>query len=199
MGSMIFEDFGASPPAKAETVAPEPDIQSTRAIFDEGYEQGWNDAVASSEAEHRKAQTDIAVALQETSFSYVEARMHVLKSMRPLLNAVVSVILPDLAKASLSQRIADELFKLTETLEQPLKISCSPEDLGEIEKIVNSNASFPVRVAAEPTLAENQVVMKFENGDAEMDLQKTFDSITELLNDFYSSLDTEEAGHVRAG
>lgn len=199
MGSMIFEDFGATIPATTDPQTEDSLVKLKRAAFDEGYSQGWNDAIASSESENRKAQTDIAIALQETSFSYVEARMHVLKSVQPLLKAIVSVVLPEMANASLSGRISEELYKFTASLEDPIELICSEQDHEEIKSIVTTSASFPVVVKAEPSFAQNQVIMKFKNGNAELDLEETFKTVSALISDFYDTLKIEDGKHVRTG
>ncbi len=201
MGSVIFEDFGATLSARPSTEQQSPDelVKIKRMSFDEGYSQGWNDAIASSEAENRKAQTDIAVALQETSFSYVEARMHVLKSVQPLLKAIVSVVLPEMANASLSGHISEELYKLTETLEEPIELVCSEQDFKEVKALVSASASFPVTVKAEPSFAPSQVIMKFKNGNAELDLEQSFKTVSDLINDFYETLKIEDGKNVRIG
>ena len=111
--------------SRSTVTAPVP-LQDADAGYDRGYEAGWNDALNSERDEAENNLRDMAVALQENGFTYFEARQHVLKSLRPVLDAISEKILPVAAQLSLGSKVVEALEAVASGLETPIEILCPP-------------------------------------------------------------------------
>ncbi len=101
-----LEVFDATPAAK-----PDPGLVTTQvsaieesklASYEQGYKAGWDDAAAALAEDQTRIRADLARNLQQLSFTYQEARSHILKAVEPLLEEMVGRLLPDMARETLA-------------------------------------------------------------------------------------------------
>lgn len=194
MNDMTFlEDF-AKPRAKEGEFGAPPVATSNG--YDDGYTAGWNDAIEEERKASDKLTRDMALALQEAGFTYFEARQHILKSLRPVLEAISEVILPELARSSLGPTIAETIEYLAESIEQPIEILCPPHAEETLKKICEDQIKFPVTVTTEATLADQQVLFRYADGSAEIDMSKCVADIQAAISEFYDSLNESEVNYA---
>lgn len=186
----FLEDFTA--PHVTDATARAADAISTSRGYDEGYAAGWNDALVAEAKAEEKSLRDMAVALQETGFTYFEARQHVLKSLQPLLKAISAVILPKLAQASLGPQIVETLEALAKSIEAPIEILCPPSAEASVREICEAHIKFPVTISTETSLAEQQVLFRYADGSSDLDMSRCVAEIQTAISEFYSSLNAEE-------
>ena len=104
------------------------------ASFESGYSAGWEDAAAAQADDQTRVSADLARSLQSLSFTYHEARSHVLKAVEPLLRQVVSQLLPAIAKAALAAKVLEVLMPLAEGLvDAPITLMLNPAARRAIE------------------------------------------------------------------
>ena len=84
--------------------------------YDAGYSAGWEDAAAAQTNEQSLIKADLARNLQSLGFTYQEARIHILRSIEPLLQEMVGRLLPELARESLAPIVLEALMPMAETL-----------------------------------------------------------------------------------
>ena len=60
------------------------------ASFEQGYSAGWDDAVAAQQGDQGRIRADLARNLQSLSFTFQDARSHVLQSIKPLILEMVN-------------------------------------------------------------------------------------------------------------
>ncbi len=192
-GMSYLEDFAAKTDQTAFTQAT---TSASPKSYDEGYEAGWNDAIAAEKDASDKSLRDMAVALQEAGFTYFEARQHVLKSLRPFVEAISQVILPELAQASLGPKIVETLDALANGIEDPIEILCPPAAESTLREICEEQIKFPVTLQAEPTLADQQVLFRYANGSAELDMSRCVADIQTAITEFYAGLTAEDIQHA---
>lgn len=188
-----FEDFGTiGKTAIDPTPQPAPSEDAVKDAHDQGYKAGWSDGVSSAEGEKSKLTSDIATALQEASFTYFEARQHVLNSMRPLLESMADTILPELGKAGLARKAVDELIDIAEKIETPITLICAPECEAEINDLASRQITFPVVIETEETLTSSQIILSYDNGKTHLDLDLTISKIQQAISDFYEVAETKQ-------
>ena len=72
------------------------------ASFEQGYSAGWDDAVAAQQGDQTRIRADLARNLQSLSFTFQDARSHVLQAIRPLILEMVNRLLPEVARETLA-------------------------------------------------------------------------------------------------
>ncbi|TMV94617.1 flagellar biosynthesis protein [Thioclava sp. BHET1] len=171
-------------PAEEEMVELDPVAfeEAKLASFETGYQAGWDDAVAAQNAETARLHADLGRNLQALSFTYHEARQHMLDAIEPLLTEICATILPKMARGAIPGLVADQLMPLAEarTL-TPITIVAHPEALTQIEEILRRCDSLPLVYTSEPSLDTGQVLLKFAEGETRIDLSGALARISQTL------------------
>lgn len=195
--STFLEDF-----SDADAVASplrnqnEPDGTALRASFDEGYKCGWQDAEVSTRDEDRETREALSSALQVLNFTYFEARQHIMQSVRPVLEAMVEAVLPQILVKSLGGRIVEVLGEIAEDGESSVTIACAPESAEMLKELVADVIRFPVKVEAEPTLTTSQATLHLDDGQARIDLDATLEMLRAEIATFFETPELMEAEHA---
>lgn len=195
-----LEEFDFGKPLPAEPV---PDPQPERlaaheearlAGFDQGYAAGWDDAVAAQEAEVIKLRGDLGRNLQALSFTYHEARAHVLGALRPLLADMVGKVLPAVARQALGAVVLDALRPMAETLaEAPVEVVLNPASRTTVEAMLTAGAAPPFRITEEPSLGEGQVYLRLGQTERQVDLDGVVRAIETAITAFFQPGTEEKA------
>lgn len=180
-------------PALEGTAPVGADLEELRlAAYESGYAAGWEDAAATEAEEQTKLRADIARNLQSLSFTYHEARSHILRALGPLLQEMACHIVPQLARDALAPTVLEALMPLAErSSEVPVTIVLNPAARPAVEPLLEATAGLPVRIREEPSLGEGQVFLIFENGEMRIDLQHAAEEITTSLQRFYEVVEGE--------
>lgn len=189
---LSLEDFSRA------ILAPEPGISTEelksleKAGFDKGYSAGWEDALSGAQDSDKQSRAECASALQEIDFTYFEARQHVTASFKPLIEAMMAVILPEAARQAIAPMVEQELHALAEKIDCPIQILCAPTTAAELEDLVGEFSRGPVTVVTEDTLAPTQVQLRFAEGQTEVDLQDAIAQLQEAVVKFFDASVQEE-------
>lgn len=182
-------DAGVARPAQAEPDAVAGGMAEIRlAEYERGYAAGWEDAAAAHEQTAARARTDLADTLRELSFTYHEARAHVLKAIAPLLRAMTDALLPELARATLGASAVALLRAEAEALAgAPVEIRVAPGDGEVVSAALDETAALPARVVEDPALAAGQVRFAFGGEERLLDTAALLASMRNLVADFLDS------------
>ena len=109
------------------------------------YLRGFGDGAASleqrREAEINRAVTDVAAALQDLTFGFAEARLHILDRIRPLLAQIAESVLPDVLDSVFATHLTDTLLHYFEDASDvPVLIAVSPEILDATAEVLSSQS-----------------------------------------------------------
>ena len=181
-----LEVFEAGAPAPDTVLMEATELEEARlAAFESGYSAGWEDAVAAQKSDQSTIGADLARNLQALSFTFHEARAHVLHSLQPLLTGMVEKILPDLAKEMLPPLVAETLRPLAEQLSNtPITIEINPASRPAVQSLLAEQTSLPLRLVDEPTLGEGQVYIKAGDVTQHIDLDTAVAEIRAAVNGF---------------
>ncbi len=156
------------------------------ASFESGYSAGWEDAAAAQADDQSRVSADLARSLQSLSFTYHEARSHVLKAVEPLLRQVVSQLLPAIAKAALAAKVLEVLMPLAEGLvDAPITLMLNPAARRAIEDQIAKTSGLPLILVEEPTLGEGQVYLKLGDVEREVNLDRAVTEISAAVRGFF--------------
>ena len=165
------------------------------ASYEQGYTAGWEDAVAAQNTEKSQMAADLAHNLQSLSFTYHEARVHILRALEPLLTEMVAQVLPEIAKGALTATVQAALMPLAETAaDSPIKILFNPAARPAIEPLIERSNGPPLELVEEPTLGEGQVFLQLGAVETRVDLDGALVEIKAALDDFLT-LTTKDPVH----
>lgn len=184
-----LEDFSVDAALQFEGAASDVNKASRKRAFDEGYRDGWNDAFTEARNEEERAQSSIASALQELSFTYFEARQHIMGSVKPLLDEMLMSVLPKAASASLIPLLEEELTSLLDKVEPPIRMLVAPQNLDQLSEMVANHTSIPIEIEAEDTLTDKQVRICYSSGFTALNTDLVIRRIQSSLSSFFETTD----------
>lgn len=175
------------------TALPEPALHTDLALeearlggFEAGYAAGWEDCAAAQGAEQHRIRNDIGRNLQELSFTYLEARGHVLRAVEPLLREVVAKLLPEVARRTLGPIVMESLGPLSLDLAQaPITVILNPASRDLVEPLITEQTTLPFRIVEEPTLGDSQVYLRLGEVEQQIDLAAVIGAISAALDSFF--------------
>lgn len=169
---LILEDFGLhAGPAPVETVDGERLEAEKLAAFDKGYAAGWEDATAASERAQAECSDAALARLQDLSFTYHEARAHVLRSVLPLIRAVADKVVPTLLRETLGVRLAELVqAHAEEAVWSEVEILAAPGEAEALRAALEGRVGFPLVVREEESLAPGLHHVRLGRVERELDL-----------------------------
>ena len=180
--SALHAATGASgSPASALTEA------DRMAAYEQGYQAGWDDAARAEAEDQSRIGTEFARNLQELSFTFHEARAHVIQTMEPLLTEIVGTFLPALIAESLGDTVLQELQPLIEACaDTPIDLAVAPESRPALERRLPEPALATVRITEEPSLAAGQVYLRMGRTERKIDLSGAQDRIVQAIRALFA-------------
>lgn len=184
----------AAQSAPAAQAAPA-DTQDARLnAFEDGYKAGWDDATAAETQGRERITADFAKTLQEMSFSYHEARAHVLGALGPLLTAMVERVMPQIARAGFARTVVETALQLADSeAGRPVRLRVCPENRAALEELLGHDPGLPLTVVDDDTLGPGQALVSAGIAEREIDIDGMLSSIQTALDDFLTT--QEEARH----
>lgn len=184
-----LEVFDAEPkPAKSHTVVLDRVALEDEklASYETGYRAGWDDASAALSEDQSRIRSELARNLQTLSFTYHEARSHVLKAVEPLLLQIVGQLLPEIARETLGPFVLETLMPLAEGLgDAPVTLVINPAARPAVEALLDQATGLPLTIEEEPTLGEGQVYIRLGTVETQVDLDKATAEIASAVRGFF--------------
>jgi len=168
-------------------------FESFEALRDNAYSDGVKTgAEAASRAfEDEKIRTlaPILEALNDMSFSQVEACQTMLKSMRPMVEQLVQTVLPESARLGFGAEVAGLLCKAYEKAPTALiTIHVAPDAVASIQSLLApSKADFSVE--PDPALNGLQARVNWQGGYDQIDLDAALDGVRTTIDTFFSKIE----------
>lgn len=154
--------------------------------YEKGYAAGWEDAAAAQAQDEQKASAELSRNFQTLSFTYLEAKTHVLQALRPLLNALVGALLPELARETLAPTVLETLMPIAETLaDAPITIVLNPQARVAVEVMLKDATGLPLHIIEEPSLGEGQVFLRVGDCETEVNLERAINDIAQAVRNFF--------------
>ncbi|OLS53657.1 hypothetical protein [Rhodovulum sulfidophilum] len=190
MSRLFLEDFSdheADP--RIDPDPPAIDAEEIRLnAYEEGYRAGWDDASAAEAAARTRIGADFEKTLQELSFGYHEARVHVLEALEPLLSVMVERVLPELARGGLARKVVEIAREMAEAeADRPLQLQVCPENREALEELVGADPGLPLRIVDDSALGPGQAVLRGGAAEREIDIDGMLAAIRSALNDFMTT------------
>lgn len=156
------------------------------ASYETGYSAGWEDAVSAQGSEHARIHAEVSRNLQTLSFTYHEARSHILRTLEPLLRDMVAKVLPDMARETLGPVVLDYLRPVAAQLANaPLTVTVNPASRQVVEQILINEGSLSFQIVEETLLGDGQVYLRFGDSEQQIDLDGVIRSIADAVDSFF--------------
>jgi hypothetical protein len=174
---------GSLRPLVEATVVEEAKVAS----FEQGYSAGWDDAVAAQQGDQGRIRADLARNLQSLSFTFQDARSHVLQAIRPLILEMINRLLPEVAREALGPTVLEAVMPMAADLaDAPLTLVANPAVRGQIEDLLLQAIGLPMVIEEEPTMPDGQVYIRFGGSEAKVDLGQVTTDISIAVRAFFN-------------
>jgi len=189
-------DTAAAPDGSARPLVEPTALDEARiASYEQGYSAGWEDASAASQGDQSRIQADLARNLQSLSFTFQDARSHVLQAIRPLILEMVGRLLPEIAREAIAPTVLEALAAMAEGLaDAPAKLVLNPAVRSRVEDLLTQTKGLPLIIEEEPSLGESQVFLRLGAAETKVDLTQVTADISAAVRAFFS-IHTEEPSH----
>ena len=162
------------------------------AAYEQGFTAGWDDAMAAQADNQTLLGAEIAKNLQDLSFTYQEARGHVLRAIEPLLAQMAGRVLPDMARAVLAPMIVEILRPMATALaDTPVTLVINSAARPAVEALIERAGELPVTIETDPTLGEGQAHLRFGQSETRIDLDRAVTDIAAAVRGFFDLNQTE--------
>jgi flagellar biosynthesis/type III secretory pathway protein FliH len=156
------------------------------AAYDMGYAAGWEDAIAAQTGDQARIRADLAHNLQALSFTFHEARDHVLRALETLFTEIARKLLPVLAHDALTPKILEVLLPLAEGLaDTPISLVISPGARAAVDQMLEQASGLPIQIIEEPSLSEAQVYLRLGESETQINLDRATQEISAALRAFF--------------
>ena len=169
-----------------DSVSPEHIEDQKLKAFEEGYQAGWSDADKNHSNENRNIEAEFVHNLHDLTFTYQEALTRLNRGLKPLLEQVMTTLLPKTISAALRGHVIEELLQLAanQTKAQIL-LKVSEVSLPMIEELLEDlELSIPISLSSDPTFSSHQLFVALETQEREINLDAVCQEITTAMNAF---------------
>lgn len=187
-------DMPDAPMARSTVVMDAGALEDMRMLaYEQGYTAGWDDAAAAQSDDQTKIKADFARNLQSLGFTFQEARMHVLRAIHPLIQQIVSQLLPEVARESLASVALETLMPLADEMaDAPVTLVLNPASRAAVEALLEQATGLPLTVIEEPTLGEGQVYLRLGDVETRIDLDRATADIAAAVRDFFDLTEKDQ-------
>ena len=163
--------------------------------YEQGYSAGWEDASAAQQGDQSRIRADLARNLQSLSFTFQDARSHVVQAIRPLILEMASRLLPGIAREALAPTVLEALAPMAEEMgDAPVTLVLNPAARERVEGLVAQASGLPVVIEEEDSLGEGQVYIRLGPRETSVDLDRVTRDIAAAVRAFFN-LSDEETPH----
>jgi flagellar assembly protein FliH len=191
----VFDGTGSDEgQGRTESFPTDPETEDARLeAFEAGYKAGWDDAASAQQAEEGEYREAIKRNLQDLSFTYHEARSHVLRALAPLFSEITARLLPEIARASLPHVVAEALGPYADLVaDAPIKVQIHPDARDLVEGLLGRNPGVPLQLMDDIALTPGKVQLSLGTTETRIDLDAALVAIRTAIDDFFELTEREK-------
>jgi flagellar assembly protein FliH len=196
--SHLYTDFSRFPPGAFFDAASEDEaVQDAQLTgFEAGYQAGWDDAIKATGEEGEKLTADFVQSVQDLSFTYHEAFAKLSSGMKSLMSQLVTSVLPEVARDGLHLQLIDQFEALIIShKEDIIQLVASPSARPIIESVLSGHSGIPFVISDDVTLADNQVFLRVNQEEREINTNLVLEEIRNSIDAFFSTTLEREVAH----
>ncbi len=184
--SDFLDDFSTATAAPTEPGV-DPQVAEAQRLesFEEGYRAGWDDSVKAQRADGAQLSSTLTQRLGDLSFTYHEAYGAMTKAMMPLLEELVSTVLPQIARENLGAHLVEQLQSMaTDIAAAPVEIAVAPSQRAAVEPLMEGTHGFDVTLVEDPSLSDDQADIRFGGTERQIDLGALLEQVSGAVDGF---------------
>jgi len=164
--------------------------------YERGYVAGWEDSERQAEREALERRAAVERQVEGLTFTYHEARGHVLRAMEPVLTAMLETVIPEAARATLIPEVVAQLLPLAQgRSELPVTLRISEGARADFEATLAGLVLPPLEILESAELSPGQAEIAFDHKETRVDLAEAADALRGAISRFYQ-IQTEENRHA---
>lgn len=186
-----YQKFGATEARSApeETAGAEQLEEEKLQSFENGYQSGWDDAVAAQGTTRDNVTAEFARNLQEASFAYHEARTALARELRDLVEPLLGELLPLLARETLALHVLDIVSSAAKkAMDQPIEIVVAPNRVLTLEALFEASLTEPFEIRPDDTMDQDQVFLRLGSQEQEIDFQPWLEQVNASLASYLDTI-----------
>ncbi|MCW1932395.1 hypothetical protein [Pararhodobacter zhoushanensis] len=161
--------------------------------YERGYLAGWDDGGQQVQTDETARREAIERQAEQLNFTYHEARGHVLKALLPMLEGMLSCVLPTLARASIVPLAIEHLTPLAHgAADAPLTLRVPSGSRDAYLAAFEGLVLPPLDLVETDDLAEGQALFVLGEAETHIDLTHAAEEIRRAIDRFYL-IQTEES------
>lgn len=160
--------------------------------YEKGYVAGWDDHCQQEQVDEVNRRKTIDRQIEQLTFSYHDARGHVLKSIEPVLQAILGSVLPAAARASVVPLVLEQLLPLAHSAsEAPITLNVAAGTKDAYLAAFEGQVLPPINLVEVDDLPEFAARFASNALETQIDLSHAAERIQCAVQDFYQ-LQNEE-------
>ncbi len=151
------------------------------AEFEAGYEEGYAAAVATAKGNQDALGDAFVQAISDVEFSHAEARAHILESLSPLFNTVITKLLPQLSYDSFGLLIVQAIYEAAQhdTTKLPV-LQIHPSQRQAVESAAREHG-LEITINEDSTLSSHAAWIGQDRGETYLDVDSLLKETSETL------------------
>ena len=184
--ALRLEDFGAR--GQAPGMA---SVDHANDRFDDGYNAGWDDAMAQVEAEQSRVAAQLAERLTGLERDQRAAMTTALMTLEPALRDVFDKLLPSTVERAFLPILLEEVEAVLDAGTECLTLVVAPEDAAPVARLLERGgiAAERVTVTSEPALSMSQALIRWTGQERQIDLEGVLTALDDALETFLATMD----------
>ena len=191
MSRFALEDFGTPASARAAGPGPEAAAAGVADRFDDGYNAGWDDAMAQVEAEQTRVAERLAERLVTLEQDQRAATAAALAALEPAMRDIFDKLLPRTAGRAFLPLLIEEVRTALDIAGGKLALHVAPEEEAAVVRLLERAAigADRVRVRPEATLSISQALIRWDGQERRIDLEGVLSALDDALETFLATMD----------
>lgn len=164
--------------------------------YERGFVAGWEDSSLQAEREALERRAGVEQQLAALSFTYHDARGHVLRALEPVLRAMLETLIPEAARAAVIPQVIAHLLPLAQGVsEAPVTLRIAPGSRDDYAAALSGLVLPPLEIVECAELGPGQAGIGFDRKEIRVDLAQAAQELRGAINRFYQ-LQPEESRHA---
>lgn len=160
--------------------------------YERGYVAGWDDSANQDAKDDGARRIAIERQVEQLTFSYHEARGHVLKSIEPLLESILDSIVPAAVRACVVPQVLEQLLPLAHAAsEKPLILNVSIGAKEAFLQAFEGQVLPPIEIVETAELPEGAASFASGNLETRIDLAHVAQALEASVRKFYQLAEEE--------
>lgn len=169
------------------------DVEDIRLnAYERGYVAGWDDCANQNSDDQADRRAAVERQIEQLGFTYHEARGHMLKSIEPLLEAILETLLPAAIRCATIPQVLEQLMPLAHaSTDTPLQLNVAMGQKSAFLSAFEGQILPPLEIVENADLAEGTASFSIGGMQTRIDLSGVSQALEASVRKFYQLSEEE--------